>query len=152
MTSYRGPLDARGVKAFVDKTVIPLKLSVLTESGWPLLCSLWVMAEGDQLLLATKKSAKVVECLARDPRCAFELSSELPPYRGIRGRALAEIDETRGKDVLDQVLLRYLGSLELPLAKQLRADADKEVAIVLQLQMVYSWDYTKRMSSSLNDV
>ena len=65
---------------------------------------------------------------------------------------MAEIDETRGKDVLDQVLLRYLGSLELPLAKQLRADADKEVAIVLQLQMVYSWDYTKRMSSSLNDV
>jgi hypothetical protein len=148
-TTYRGPFDAAAVKRFIDAHPIPLKVSVLTESGWPLLCSLWVMEEDGKLLLATKRSAKVVECLSRDPRCAFELSVEQPPYSGIRGRALASIDDTRGKEVLDQVLLRYLGSLEVPLAKQLRADSDEEVAIVLDLQMVYSWDYTKRMESSL---
>jgi len=148
-TTYRGTFDAAAVKGFIDAHPIPLKVSVLTESGWPVLCSLWVLEEEGKLLLATKRSAKVVECLSRDPRCAFELSTEQPPYSGIRGRALASIDETRGKEVLDQVLLRYLGSLEVPLAKQLRADADEEVAIVLDLQMVYSWDYTKRMKSSL---
>ena len=148
-TTYRGPFTAAAVKRFIDAHPIPLKVSVLTESGWPLLCSLWVMEEDGKLLLATKRSAKVVECLSRDPRCAFELSVEQPPYLGIRGRALASIDDTRGKEVLDQVLLRYLGSLEVPLAKQLRADADEEVAIVLDLQMVYSWDYRKRMESSL---
>lgn len=148
-TIYRGLLDASGVHAYVDNTPIPLKLSVLTESGWPLLCSLWVVSDGETLLLATKASAKVVECLTRDPRCAFELSSEQPPYVGIRGRALATIDPSRGRDVLDQLLLRYLGSLDVPLAKQLRGDADQEVAIVLDLQMVFSWDFTKRMKSSL---
>jgi hypothetical protein len=138
------------VRSFVDAHPIPLKVSVLTESGWPLLCSLWTMAEGDHLVVATKRSAKVVECLARDPRCAFELSVEQPPYLGIRGRALATIDEHRGREVLDQVLVRYLGNLEVPLAKRLRAEADHEVAIVLNLELVYSWDYTKRMETSLD--
>ena len=148
-TQYRGPLDGPQVKAFVEATVIPLKLSVLTASGWPMLCSLWVVPEGDQLLIATKRDAKVVECLARDPRCAFELSSEHPPYVGIRGRALATIDHDRGPEVLDRALTRYLGGLEVPLAKRLRAQADEEVAIVLSPLLVYSWDFTQRMRSSL---
>ncbi|MEI6701421.1 MAG: pyridoxamine 5'-phosphate oxidase family protein [Actinomycetota bacterium] len=147
-TVFRGALDEPEVRRFIDNTVIPLKVSVLTESGWPLLCSLWVIQEGDSLLLATQREAKVVQCLLRDPRCAFELSSEQPPYVGIRGRALAEIDQQRGAEILDLALTRYLGDLTSPLANRLRAKVATEVAIVLKPTVIYSWDFTERMRLS----
>ncbi len=147
-TNFRGALDELAVRRFIDDTVIPLKVSVLTESGWPLLCSLWVIQEGDALLLATQRDAKVVQCLVRDPRCAFELSSEQPPYVGIRGRAVAEIDQQRGAEILDLALTRYLGGITSPLANRLRAKVATEVAIVLKPTVIYSWDFTERMRSS----
>jgi hypothetical protein len=130
---------------YLEAVRIPLRLACKTKSDWPMIISLWFLHQDGQLFCATQKSAKVVSYLAYDPRCAFEIAEDLPPYCGARGQAMATIDETRGQMVLKQLLYRYLGDLENDLAKKLLAKSDKEVAIVLKPRSLYTWDFSRRM-------
>ena len=133
---------------FLETVRIPVRLAVRTESGWPLVLSLWFLHRDGLLYCATQKSARVVGYLKNDPRCAFEIAADLPPYCGVRGQARARIDEALGAAVLKGLLVRYLGDTQNELAKQLLAKSQTEVAIVLKPQSVYTWDFTDRMAES----
>ena len=91
----------------------------------------------------------MVTSLTSDPRCAYEVASDQPPYCGVRGRALATIDSVRGLEILEQLLLRYLGTVDNSLAQKLLTRSVPEVAIRLELQSSYTWNFTDRMTSSL---
>ena len=139
------------VRAYLQEVVIPLRLSCITPSGWPVVLSLWYLYRDGQLYCATQKTAKVVGYLEREPRCAFEVASDLPPYCGIRGQAQAAIDASMGPEILEQLLVRYLGGTESPLAKRLLSDRDNEVAIAIQPVNIHSWNFADRMQSSITD-
>jgi len=145
----RGPWSDDQVHGFLEAAVIPMRIAVQSPSGWPLVVSLWYLAEGAELLAATRPDATLVRCLERDPRCGFEVAGDLPPYRGVRGRATATLDRVRGGAILEHLLHRYLGGVESPLARQLLAKASDEVCIRLQPHSLVSWDFSRRMESSL---
>jgi hypothetical protein len=107
--------------------------------------SLWFKYQNGRLFCATQKSARVVSYLQNDPRCAFEIAADLPPYCGLRGQAIASIDEKIGGEILLQLLERYLGSTDSALARNLLAKRADEVAIVLKPVNVYTWDFSNRM-------
>jgi hypothetical protein len=107
--------------------------------------SLWYIHQNGQLLCATQKTAKIVSYLKYDPRCAFEIAEDRPPYCGVRGQAKAIIDEAIGAVVLEQLLHRYLGGIQNSLAKKLLAKSETEVAIVLDPTRVFTWDFSSRM-------
>ena len=98
---------------------------------------------------ATPQNAKVVAYLAQEPRCGFEVSADQPPYCGVRGRALAKIDEYRGLEILERLLVRYLGGLNNSLAKSLLTRPNPEVAIRFEPQSSYTWNFSGRMADSL---
>jgi nitroimidazol reductase NimA-like FMN-containing flavoprotein (pyridoxamine 5'-phosphate oxidase superfamily) len=135
-------------KKYLEETVIPLRLACQTESGWPIILSLWYMYQEGSLYLATRATAKVVDYLKNDPRCAFEIASDLPPYCGVRGQAEAEILPQLGGDILEQLLHRYIGSTTNPLAQNLLKNRASEVAISLRPASVYTWNFTDRMRDS----
>lgn len=126
---------------------IPLRLSCTTQSGWPMIVSLWFFYQQGKIFCATQNSAKVVSYLQNEPRCAFEISADLPPYCGVRGQAIASIDEAIGGEILEQLLERYLGGTDNTLARTLLAKSDTEVALVLEPKHVYTWDFSSRMSN-----
>lgn len=130
---------------YLNSVQIPIRLACESESGWPVVISLWYLFENDQLLCATQKFAKVITYLKRDPRCGFEIAGDLLPYCGVRGQALATIDETRGKIVLEHLLTRYLGGHDSSLARELLAKSSNEVAIIIKPERIYSWDFRLRM-------
>jgi len=132
-------------QSYLERIKIPLRLSCRTESGWPMILSLWYMVQDGQILCATSPSARVIRYLENDPRCAFEISGDLPPYCGIRGQARATLDPARGVEVLEHLLKRYQGSLETPLAKKLLSQKENEIAIILQPVNLFEWDFSKRM-------
>ena len=109
------------------------------------MASLWYLPEEGKLWCATQQSASVVTLLARDSRCAFEVSLESPPYRGIRGQGLATLHHERGEGILRMLLSRYLGKSSPGLARRLLAQVATEVAIAIEPQTLVSWDYAKRM-------
>ena len=140
------------VERYLDESRIPIRLSCVNESGWPMVLSLWYLLEDGNLYCATQETAKVVGYLRGEPRCAFEVAADEPPYCGVRGRALATIEEARGEEILERLLHRYLGGTDNPLAEQLLGRKDSEVAIRLEPQSRYVWNFAGRMSDSLDDV
>jgi len=136
---------------FYEETIIPLRLSCQTPSGWPVVLSLWYLFEAGALYCATPRSARVVEYLRAEPRCAFEVAADHPPYCGVRGQALASIDEQRGLEILERLLLRYTGSVDTPFARNLLNRTVAEVAIRLEPQRVYTWDFSARMAGSARE-
>lgn len=134
------------VANYLNQTLIPLRLGCMTQSGWPMIVSLWYQYQDGQILCATQKSSRVVKYLKNDPRCAFEISADLPPYCGIRSQAIAYIDEDLGASVLQQLLIRYLGGIENPLATELLKKQDTEIAIILEPKRIYTWNFTSRMT------
>jgi nitroimidazol reductase NimA-like FMN-containing flavoprotein (pyridoxamine 5'-phosphate oxidase superfamily) len=139
------------LERYLAETRIPLRLSCIADSGWPVVLSLWYLFEGGHLYCATPKSAKVVSYLVREPRCAFEVASDLPPYCGVRGRALATIEEERGLEILERLLERYLGSKDNALARRLLSRTQPEVAIHLDPQSTYTWNFSERMADVAAD-
>ena len=58
------------------------------------------------------------------------------------------VDEARGGDVLEQLLVRDLGSLDSHLARWLLSRRSEELALVLDPVRIESWDYSSRMSGA----
>ena len=137
------------VEQYLQEAIIPLRLSTITASGWPVVLSLWYLYEEGALYCATPQRAKVVEYLIHEPRCGFEVAADRPPYCGVRGRAVAKIEEDRGLEILERLLVRYLGGAGNPLAQALLTRPGPEVAIRLEMQSSHSWNFTDRMADSL---
>jgi nitroimidazol reductase NimA-like FMN-containing flavoprotein (pyridoxamine 5'-phosphate oxidase superfamily) len=107
--------------------------------------SLWYLYEGGKLYCATQQSARVVAYLEHDDRCAFEVASERPPYCGVRGQGRAAVNAARGGEILERLLVRYLGGTDGDLARGLLAKRENEVAIVIEPVKVFTWDFSQRM-------
>jgi hypothetical protein len=142
----RGPWDSSQVRAFLDDVTIPMRIGVSTSSGRPIVLSVWFMRDGDKIIGATRPTSTLIKCLTRNPECGFEIAADSLPYRGVRGSASVEIEQSSGTRVLDQLLLRYLGSLDTPLGKKLRSQSHDEVSFILKPSMLVSWDYSERMA------
>ena len=141
-------VNAVSLDKYYEETKIPLRLSCISKSSWPVVLSLWYLIEEGSLYCATPQNARVVEYLLADPRCSFEVASDTPPYCGVRVKALATIDEKRGIEILERLLLRYLGDIDNSLAKNLLSRDVPEVAIRLVPQRIYTWNFSNRMASS----
>jgi nitroimidazol reductase NimA-like FMN-containing flavoprotein (pyridoxamine 5'-phosphate oxidase superfamily) len=139
------------IEQYLKEIQIPLRLSCVSTSGWPVVLSLWYLYEDGHLFCATPQAARVVSYLKEESRCAFEVASDQPPYCGVRGRAMASIEEDRGVEILERLLVRYLGDVDNKLAVQLLSRKEPEVAIRLKPQSYYAWNFSDRMASSLRD-
>ncbi len=145
----RGSLTREDIESLLEEAVIPLRIACQTpaENLWML--SLWYRYRDDHLLCATSADADVVSYLEHDDRLAFEVSTNDPPYRGVRGHGTAEIAPDPGKALLRELAERYLGSVETPLAQRLLSDDREEVTIDIEPEVVYGWDFTERMADSV---
>jgi hypothetical protein len=134
---------------YLSEIRIPLRLSCLMASGWPSVLSLWYLYREGNLYCATQDTAKVVSYLRHDPRCAFEIAADQPPYCGVRGQGMATLDSPLGPEILQHLLIRYLGSTDSPLAQRLLAQSQHEVAIIIKPSKVFTWNYTSRMKDTV---
>lgn len=137
-------------ETYLKTVTIPLRLSSVNLEGWPVVQSMWYLYRDQHLYCATPGSARIVSYLAREPRCGFEVAADTPPYCGLRGRAYATIEPALGIEILELLLLRYVGGLDNPLARQLLARSVEEVAIVLSPATVHTWNFTRRMKDSVS--
>jgi len=141
----RGPYDLEQVERYLRETVIPVRLACLGNTGSPVVLSLWFLYRESALWCASRPTARVVRHLERDPRCAFEVARDGPPYRGVRGQGRASLRRGGGGALLGDLLDRYLGGRDSPLARRLLAHSADEVAIRVEPTRLVSWDYSDRM-------
>lgn len=146
MTRYRGRWDEPGVADYLDGARVPVRLATRTPRGGLWMLSLWFRRVDGELRCATAADADVVEYLESDPEVAFEVSTNDPPYRGVRGNGTATVDPDEGKELLRSLLERYLGGTDNPTGRRLLRDEREEVRIRIEPRTVYSWDYSERMA------
>ena len=144
----KGPWSPDETERFLGEFQGPVRLACNGTSGHPVLASLWYRPEDGKRWCATQRTASVVSHLTRDPRCAFEISVESPPYCGVRGPGVAQLYPGRGEEVLRLLIDRYLEDSESPLADFLLSRVANETAIAIEPQTIYSWDYRERMGDA----
>jgi nitroimidazol reductase NimA-like FMN-containing flavoprotein (pyridoxamine 5'-phosphate oxidase superfamily) len=138
-----GPFEDR--TAHLLPSVVPLRLGCADEFGWPVVVSLGYSVENGALWCATPARSRVAQWLAREPRCAFEVAPNDPPYFGVRGQGAAELLPAEGASVLRRLALRYLGGDSSEFARWLLARRVAEVAIRIAPARLASWDFRERM-------
>ena len=143
---YSGPWSPDQVSGYLDATVIPIRLSCVDRSGWPRVFSLWYLRRGAEICCSTQARSVIATALTTNPRCAFEVAADHPPYRGVRGRGLARVESQPPEDILRLLIQRYLGDEESSLARWLLGRRSSEVTIRIVPSHLHSWDYTNRMT------
>ncbi len=143
-----GAWDQEMTETFLRNETIPLRLSCRRPAGDLWMLSLWFVYREGALWCATSAAADVVEYLRHDDRIAFEISTNEPPYEGVRGNGTATITPDENKELLRSLLERYLGGTDSPLAERLLSPAREEVKIRVDPQRVYTWDFTDQMRES----
>ena len=144
-----GPWSKSEVASFLLGATIPMRLAANTDSGFPVVLSLWFLPEGDDLLAAVHRDSRIAHRLEADPRCAFEIAPNEPPYRGVRGQANATMSPTGAAELLERLLDRYLGSSDSRLGRFLLGRAKEELVVRVCPVRLSSWDYSDRMDDSL---
>jgi hypothetical protein len=145
----KGPWSHDDIRRFLVETRVPVRLACNGTAGHPVLASLWYLPEDGKLWCATQQNARAAVLLARDARCAFEVSGEAAPYRGLRGQGVATLHDERGEEILRKLLHRYLGDSRARFARSLLDRASTETAIAITPQNLISWDYAARMRDGL---
>ncbi len=144
-----GPWSESETRDFLTDARIPMRLAANTPSGFPVVLSLWFLPLEDEFLAAVHRDSRIAKRLADDPRCAFEVALNQPPYRGVRGNATATLEPAGAREVLETLLHRYLGSTDSNLGRFLLGRADEELVIRLRPHRIDSWDFRERMSDAV---
>ncbi|MBH69490.1 MAG: pyridoxamine 5'-phosphate oxidase [Rhodospirillaceae bacterium] len=148
---YSGPWGAVEIADYLKKTFVPMKLAAVSESGWPVLVSLWFYFESGCLICASRSHSRIISLLSKDCRCAFEVSGDTPPYSGVRGQGDVSLYNDPTGRILGRLHDRFLGAENTQFRRWLLDGADKEVIIFIKPVRLMSWDYTSRMSVSTTD-
>mgnify|MGYP006179018189 FL=1 len=143
-----GPWSLETVQTYLGEVEIPVQLAALNNDNLPVLISLWFSYENNHIWCATQRDAHIVKLLIKNPSCAFQISSEHMPYKGVRGQATASIIESDGARILDTLVTKYLKESDSKFAKWLTSRKANEVAIQLDLVSVATWDFSGRMVNS----
>jgi len=147
MVSFDGAWSRSETHAFLDAAVIPVRLGCHAPDGGLWMLSLWYRFHDGQIQCATSKDADVVSYLRRNDDICFEVSTNTPPYMGVRGAGTATIEESGAKAALGALVDRYLGTRDAEMAQWLLREEREEVTITIDPSRVYTWDFTQRMES-----
>ena len=145
MPEWSGAWTAAEATAYLENATVPIRLACRTPDGGLWMLSLWYRYRDGAFHCATGADADVVSYLKHDASVAFEISDNEPPYRGVRGSGEVTIEPDEGKALLQELLERYLGGTNSPLADRLLAEDREEVRLTVDPTKLYTWDFSERM-------
>lgn len=129
-----------------------MQLATIDEQGYPLIQPVWFLYEIDsnKIFAGTQKTTKKIQSIRKNPnRIYFSIDDENFPYKGVKGRASAKISEDvrRNLQIIEKINLKYLGTLDHPLAKMLMDNTRNGIEVVIELtpQFFSAWDFGKAM-------
>jgi general stress protein 26 len=126
-----------------------LQLATIDENGDPNIQPVWFDYEKDseKLHIMTSKMSNKVRNIRIKSNVYFSIDDENFPYKGVKGKAIARIIEDHQKVVsmAEKINIKYLGTLEHPLAKILMEFAQNGTEILLEISPKFfsTWDFAK---------
>ena len=90
-------------------------LTTLDPDGTPQASAMWIMRDGDQIVMNTAQGRRKWRNMRRDPRIAISLSPYDLPYRNwsLQGRVV-EMRTSDGVETIDRLARKYLDEERYP--------------------------------------
>jgi nitroimidazol reductase NimA-like FMN-containing flavoprotein (pyridoxamine 5'-phosphate oxidase superfamily) len=126
-----------------------LQLATIDEQGWPNIHPVWFYYDKNEerLLITTSKLAKKTQNLRDKPNVYFSIDDETSAPKGVKGRGTVTMIEDPSKTVSagDKMSIKYLGTLDHPVAKMITDGAKKGEVILIEIspKFLSTWDYSK---------
>ncbi len=145
------PVTETEVNNFLESK-LNIQIATIDEEGYPMIHPTWFVynKESGKLYTGTQKMTKKVQNIRRNPdKIYFSIDDENFPYKGVKGRAAAKISEDIQKNlpIMEVINMKYLGTLEHPLAKMLMENARIGVEVMIEITPKFfsAWDFGKAM-------
>jgi nitroimidazol reductase NimA-like FMN-containing flavoprotein (pyridoxamine 5'-phosphate oxidase superfamily) len=145
MAIITGVWSETQLEDFLQDSRLPIRIATQREDGSLWIVALWYRYQNGSFECATGATSQLVRFLDRDSKVAFDISTNHPPYRGVRGNGTTTISSDKPKTTLRALIEQYLGDTQSDLAKWLLSDERDEVRIQIHPNQIYSWDYANRM-------
>src|SRR5919109_4839954 len=148
-SSIPGMTREEAERFLLESSKLNLQIATIDEKGDPNIQPVWFYYDKDaeKLLILTSKSAKKTQNLQNRPTIYFSIDDENPPYKGVKGKGVATIIEDPNRIVpkADKISIKYLGTLDHPVAKMITDDAKKGVVVLVEISPKFfsTWDYSK---------
>ena len=149
MTTFAGRWSREEAASFLREATVPVRIACERPDGALWMLSLRFRYREGALWCATASDADVVGYLGRDGRVVFEVSTNEPPYRGVRGDGTATVAGDDDTELLRDLLERYLGGAESTLTRRLLDEKRDEAVVRVEPNRAYSWDFADRMADAV---
>jgi general stress protein 26 len=143
------PVTESEVNNFLQRK-LNIQIASIDDEGYPIIQPTWFLYDNDsgKLYTGTSKMTRKVQNIQRNPdKIYFSIDDENFPYQGVKGRATATISEDIQKNlsVVEKINLKYLGTLEHPLAKMLMENTRNGSQVVIEITPKFfsAWDFGK---------
>jgi len=105
----------------------------------------WFEYGSNHFVCCSPNDSLLVRALRKQPKIAFDVSTNDIPYQGVRGRGVARCSEAPDKQTLETLLNRYLANTDNKLSQWLLNRQGVEALIHIQIEWLTSWDFSGRM-------
>lgn len=143
-----GALNEAEVDRFLESK-LNIQLATIDERGDPNIQPTWFYYDrsGKKIFVATRKETKKVRNVRKKPSIYFSIDDENYPYRGVKGKGTVKISEDPKKNVpvVERINLKYLGTLDHPIAKMILENGKNGTEILLEItpRFFSAWDFSK---------
>jgi nitroimidazol reductase NimA-like FMN-containing flavoprotein (pyridoxamine 5'-phosphate oxidase superfamily) len=128
-----------------------IQIATIDEEGYPMIQPAWFLydKESGKIYIATSRMSKKVQNIRRNPnKIYFSIDEENYPYKGVKGRGVARISEEdvqKNLPIVEKINIKYLGTLEHPVAKMIMENTKNgnEVVIEITPKFFSAWDFSK---------
>lgn len=134
-----GDFTESEVEKFLSTSLSPLRLATLDESGYPLINSVGFYFEQGRIYIFTGPKSRKAKNFLRTNKVYFSVDTDLPPYKGVKGRAHAKImnDYDRELDLVKKIALKFTGNLDNPMSQFVIEQVRSRVKVAVELTPVF---------------
>jgi general stress protein 26 len=143
------PVTEAEVNNFLEGK-LNMQIATIDEEGYPMIQPTWFLYDNDsgKIYITTSKMARKAQNIQRNlDKIYFSIDDENIPYKGVKGRAVARILEDIQKNlpIIEKINLKYLGTLEHPIAKRIieNTRSGNQAVIEITPKFFSAWDFGK---------
>ena len=129
-------MTKKEIDRFLESKLM-LQISTIDEKGEPNIQPVWFYYDKnrEKLLVTTAKISKKTKNLRNKPILYFSIDDENFPYKGVKGKGSVTIVEDPNRTVSEgeKISMKYLGTLNHPIAKMITEHSKKGDNIVIEI-------------------
>jgi general stress protein 26 len=147
---FGAPLTENEISHFLTKSKLNIHIGTLDRQEEPNIHPTWYYFDttNNRFYIETSKKSRKTENLNAKNVIYYCVDDPNPPYKGVRGKGRVKIyeDINHNIPIAEKIMIRYLGSLEHPMAKSLMNSVRRGDSVIIEVSPRYysTWDYSKK--------